>query len=284
MRRTVFLLGVLLAALAALPAAAGVRYTAVSSAEGQGAAKPTKVDAWVDGARAKIVFQQASAADLEAGEYLLTQDGGKTLYLVDPDEKTYAKWDLEAMFQALGSVMEAMGPMMNLSIDNVKVDKTGQSSGGTIQGLSTTHSTYKTTYDMTMKFFGRGHTNHVESIQDVWTTTALDDPAMAVWLRKAPITGFGELDKLVSAEMEKAHGFPLKTVTVSTTTNPKGKSQTTKTTMEVTSLDTSASIPASTFEIPAGYEETQMLPEGEPDQGNDEGKSKNPFKKIFGGG
>jgi hypothetical protein len=30
--------------------------------------------------------------------------------------------------------------------------------------------------------------------------------------------------------------------------------------MEVTQLDTSATVPAGSFELPAGYKETQMLP------------------------
>jgi hypothetical protein len=62
--------------------------------------------------------------------------------------------------------------------------------------------------------------------------------------------------------VDKAKGFPLKTVTVSTTTQKKGQVTTTRSTMEVTQLDTSANVAAASFEIPAGYQETQLLPTG----------------------
>jgi hypothetical protein len=48
-------------------------------------------------------------------------------------------------------------------------------------------------------------------------------------------------------------------VTVTTSTQQKGKESVTRQVMEVTSLDEQA-VPDSTFEIPAGYEETQILP------------------------
>ncbi|HEX9943957.1 MAG TPA: hypothetical protein VGG03_18240, partial [Thermoanaerobaculia bacterium] len=73
--------------------------------------------------------------------------------------------------------------------------------------------------------------------------------------------GNAEFDKLIAAEAGKFQGFPLKMVTVSTTTQKKGnKTTTTRQTMEVTQLDSSAAVPAATFEIPAGYKETQILP------------------------
>ena len=51
-------------------------------------------------------------------------------------------------------------------------------------------------------------------------------------------------------------------VTVSTSTPQKGNkgATTSRTTVEVTELDKNANIPASTFEIPAGYKETEMVP------------------------
>ncbi len=55
-------------------------------------------------------------------------------------------------------------------------------------------------------------------------------------------------------------------VTVTTNTDSKnGKSTTSHSTMEVTQLETSATAPAGSFELPAGYKETQMMqmkPEG----------------------
>lgn len=272
--------------LAVAPTAlAGIRYTAVTTTEGPGGNQETKVDAWVDGAAAKVVFRESATPTLEEGNYVVTTDGGKTLYLVNPKDKTYAEWNLDAMLQTFGNMMEAMGPMLKFQIDNVKVEELGSGPGPTMHGLPTTHSKFRTTYDMKIKVLGMGRANHVDSEQEIWSTRELGDPALGIWLRKDRPTGFGELDKLVKAEMDKVQGFPLKTVTRTTTTGQKGKrEQTTVSTTEVTELDRSASVPASTFEIPEGYTKSEaMLPQQQSEE-NPEKKERHPFSKLFGGG
>jgi hypothetical protein len=279
MRRLPLLPLLLALAAAAVPARAGIHYSAVTTMEGPNAPQPTRVEGWVDGPRAKIVFSESGMPNLESGQYMLTTDGGKTLFLVDPEEKTYAEWDLQAMLQIFGSVMESMQPLLNLSIDNVTVEKLAEESGGTIHGLPTTHTTFRTTYDMRIKVLGMSRASHVETVQDTWSTTAVEDIGLGLWLRQAPTTGFGDLDELVAAEMQKVQGFPLKVVSVSTTTGQKGKRESsTTTTTEVTSLDSSATIPASTFEVPKGYERVEMTADG------NEEEPGNPLKGLFGGG
>jgi hypothetical protein len=275
-----FVLTVVLLAAAAAPAWAGIHYTADTRSEGEGQKQRTVVEAWVDGGKAMILFKEADTPVTEKGTYLLTSDGGETLYLVDPAEKTYAEWDLEAMLETIGAVMQSMGPMLNLKIDNVKVTRLGQEGGPALHGLATTHTTYRTEYDMTIKVMGMSRANHVETTQEVWSTTELDAAGLGVWLRKAPATGFEELDELVNAEMAQLQGFPLKSVATSVTTGQKGKrSTTTTTTMEVTSLDASASVPDSTFGLPEGYTRTESpLAAGEEEQ------QSNPRGRIFGGG
>jgi hypothetical protein len=101
--------------------------------------------------------------------------------------------------------------------------------------------------------------------QDIWATTALSDLGLGVWLRSdPPKTGNPQFDKLIAAEAGKIEGFPLKTVTV-TTSKQKGRSTTTRSTMEVTFLDAKVSLPAANFEIPPGYKETQMMVPGQPE-------------------
>lgn len=285
MRSAKILLSLCLAAVtafAAAPAEAAIHYQAVTTVEAEGQ-KPqkTRVEAWVDGPSAKIVFAEAGVPTFEKGQYFLTSDGGQTLYLVDPKEKTYTQWDLNALFQAFGAIMESIQPLVNLEIDNVEVARLGEKPGGTLLGLPTTHATHRTAYDITVKVFGMSRANHVETVQETWTTTELSDAGLGVWLRNVPTTGFGDLDELVAAEMATVSGFPLKTVAVSTTTGQKGKASTSKTTMEVTDLDRSATVPAATFELPAGYTKAEMAPaaaEGE------EGEPANPLRGLFGRG
>ncbi|HEX6201863.1 MAG TPA: hypothetical protein VF100_02595 [Thermoanaerobaculia bacterium] len=268
------------AVLAAAPARAAIHYQALTTVETEGQ-KPqrTQVEAWVDGASAKVVFAEAGVPTFEKGQYLLTKDGGQTLFLVDPEEKTYAEWDLAAMLQAFGAIMQSIQPLVNLKIENVEVTKLGEEPGGTLHGLPTTRATFRSEYDMTIRILRMNRTSHVESVQETWTTSELSDAGLGIWLRNVPTTGFEDLDRLVAAEMKTVQGFPLKTVTVQTTTGQKGKRESSsKTTMEVTSLDRSASVPAGTFELPAGYTRTEMAPAA------GEGEDANPLGGIFGRG
>jgi hypothetical protein len=206
----------------------------------------------------------------QAGTYILSKDGGKTIYLVNPQDKTYAEWSLQGMLGAVGAIMNGMGPLLKVQFADLKSTKLGEDDGGTLVGLPTRHYKYRTTYTMTVKVLGMGNTADVVSDQDVWTTTKLTDAGLGVWLRAEPQrTGNAEFDKLIAAESGHFQGFPLKVISTSTSTSKKGdKTTTTRSTMEVTTLDANASIPAATFEIPAGYKETQITPTKEGEQGN----------------
>ncbi len=231
-----------------------------------------EVEAWVAADKAKIEFKEAAGNPMaKEGAYLITRDGGKTIYMVDPKEKTYAEWDLQAMMSMVGSVMNGMGPLLKMEFSDPKVEKLLEEDGGTVAGQPTTHYRYRTTYNMKVKVLGMGQETAVENIQDVWATNKLQDIALGVWLRSdPPRTGNANLDKLVASEVDKTKGFPLKTVTVSTSTNKKGKPTVTRTTMEVTKLDTGATVAESSFQIPAGYQETQILPQAAEGEGQQE--------------
>ncbi len=250
----------LLAAATTLPALAGLRYESTTRVEGQGGGT-TVVEGWVSGEKAKVVFRESKQPMAGKGTYLLTRDGGKTVYLVNPEEKTYAAWDMEAMLGMAGAVMTGMGPMLKMEFSTPEVEKLLDEDGGTVAGHPTRHTKYRTSYTMTVKVMGMGNVSEVVNEQDFWTTDHLQDVGLGVWLRTAPRTGNADLDKVIVAEMGKVTGFPLKTVTVSTAKGKKGKETVTKTTMEVTALETT-DVPEATFAMPQGYTETQLLPEG----------------------
>jgi hypothetical protein len=260
-RKFIPALALVLAIGAGLPASAGIHYKATTSTQAaQNQNSNIQVEGWVAGEKARVEFKESANPVMKKGAYLITKDGGKTLFLIDPEEKTYAEWDLQAMMGMVGSVMQGMGPLLKVEFSDPKVEKLLEEEGGTVAGLPTRHYRYRTSYNMKIKVLGMGREASVVNEQDIWATDRLQDIALGVWLRsEPPRTGNEQLDKLVAAEMDKAIGFPLKTVTVSTSTPKKGQPTTTRSTMEVTQLDTSADVAAASFEIPAGYEETQIL-------------------------
>jgi len=250
--------------VAAVPAFAGIHYKSITKTDGpRNPGNEVQVEGWVSGEKAKVEFKDSTSPNpvTQKGTYMLTKDGGKTLYLVNPEEKTYAVLDLSAMLGTVGTVMNGMGPLLKIQFSEPQVEKIADEDGGTVAGVPAHHTKYRTSYTTTVKVLGMGRSSAVVSEQDFWTTTKLSDPGMGVWLRaEPPRTGNADFDRLLTAEKYKLQGYPLKMVTVTTNTDSKnGKATTSHSTMEVTQLETNASVPAASFELPAGYKETQMM-------------------------
>ncbi len=250
--------------LSAGSAFAGLHYRARTYQEGANTAKQMNmtVEAWIDGPNAKILFQESGNPFMTKGTYLLTSDGGQTLYLVDPEERTYSEWDLDAILQMAGNVMQSMGPMLNFKFENPRVETLLAEDGGKIHGYSTVHHRFRTTYTMHMKIMGMKRSQEHQSVQDIWSTDDIDHEAFGVWLkREPPDMGDAGLQELIQAEQEKIKGFPLKTVDEVITTDKKGRQQVTRTITEVEELKETG-IAAATYEIPAGFQQVDMMPQG----------------------
>jgi hypothetical protein len=248
-----------------------------------------QVKAWVEGEAAKVEFVTGDKeGPFSSGSYLVTKDGGETVYLVNPGEETYGSFDLEAMMAAAGQAMNAlnqMGGMVKMEFTDVSSEMLSEEAGGSVLGYDTTHYRWKSGYTMRMKVMGMKQENRVDMIQDVWSTDELEARGFGVWLRpdRALKTGNEEFDKLISSQAATVRGFPLKTVNVSTTTGKKGKTMQTTSTTEVVTLR-EESIPASTFGWPDHYTEVEILPAMPEDygqQGEDDGGQKKGLKGLF---
>lgn len=272
--------------------ASGYYYEATTTTTAQGKKRDDqmKVLAWVDGDKAKVQFVSHEKKGMFAeGGYLVTTDGGETVYLVNPKEKTYSTFDMEAMMSAVGQVidtMNQMGGMMKMEFTDIHNELLLEESGDSILGHSTTHYRYKSGYTMNLKVMGMRQRSTSESIQDLWSTEDLAARGFGVWLRpdRNMRTGNEEFDKLINQEMSKIKGFPLKSVVVSTTTNKKGKSQQVTATTSVDLLR-EESIADGTFGWPDDYTEIEFIPEmqGDDAQGGQGKKKKGGLGSLFGG-
>ncbi len=244
----------------ALPAVAGIEYRARTWQEGAQKNKQmeSSVKASIEGDKARIDFEDSGNSTMPAGSYLLTTDGGGTVFLVRPEDKTYGEFDLEAVMQMLGAMSDS--GLLDFQIDNARVETLDRGAGKTVAGIPTEHARFRTTYDMKIKVLGMGRTQNVETVQDIWYSDALQDAAMGIWLRKAPPRTGTELDELIDLEVAKIRGLPLETVSTMTTTGKKGKSTTTTTHTQVSDLRQGVSFPADTFVIPDDYTPVEMMP------------------------
>lgn len=240
----------------------------------------TTVRGWVDGERARFEFKEAHQSMVKSGAFLITTDGGKTLYLVDPEEKTFMKWDMDQMMNMAGTVTR----MMNLKVVSHQVEKVLEEKGEKICGFPTTHYRYNVSYNVEMSFMGMKQASSVSQVQDIWTTTEIPDQAMGTWLKKQDVkTGDEGVDQFIKAQTVTVKGFPLRQTTLQRTRDPQGKEQVTRTTMEVTELK-KASIPAGLFKIPEGYKEASLAvhASGDEAQHGENSTPPLPFLKLFG--
>lgn len=254
------LLAALLFVAASAPCAAGLHYKATTRThDPTGKASEVQVEAWAAGDKARVDFVDTTGGGLpfaQQGSYLLTLDGGKILYIVNPQEKTYARWSVDGMVAIVGTLMNGLGPLLKIEISDPKVEKLLDEDGGEVAGHATRHRKLRTSYAMKVRVIGIGSSSEVTVEEDLWTTTAWNDAGLGVWLRAdPPRSGNAEIDKLIAAQREKIDGLPLKRMTVSTTTQKKGNRQSvTRSTTEVTELK-KAAVPESTFDLPTGYSE-----------------------------
>lgn len=261
---------------------AGFHYTATTTTESGRDKTVTKIEAWIDGDHAKILFLESEGNPMaEGGSYIITTDGGQTMFLVNPEEETYMEWDMDQMLQMATDMMESMGGLMSFEITDPNVEMLEQGPGEKLMGYATSHAKYRTTYDMKMKIMGMKQVHSYDTVQELWTTDKLKDDGFGVWLRnRPPAMKDNDLGRLIDAEMEKVKGFPLKTKTVTTSKRWNKKKtkvrdeQTSTSLMEVTSLK-QESVSKDTFVIPDHYTKTEMAGSAEGEEGG------NPFKGIF---
>jgi Domain of unknown function (DUF4412) len=236
--------------IAAAYCLAGVEFVAQTRSDGGG---DVTVHAYVSGSRAKVVFVESAAELYNTGDYMLSPDEGKTLYMISPGTKTYTKYDVQSMMQGMGGMVQGMRGMMKVNFESPRVEKLLEEPGGRVAGLPTRHYRYRTSYTVSMHITGSKKVSNIIE-EDIWTTDKLVDPALKIWLkREPPSTGDEQVDKMIRVEMSKVEGFPLKRVTVTRTSDANGE-HSTRSEMDVLEVK-QVRVPLSVFAIPRGYRE-----------------------------
>ncbi len=239
---------------------AGVSYTAVTRIRESGGRERevSRMQVESDGDRARIDFESAQDGGVPRGGYLLTRDGANTVYMVNPGEKTYMEWDLDQLAGMAGSVMQMAGGILNMSVKDHKSETLLDQPGPTMEAMPTRHYKFRTRYTLEMSVMGFAQQTKIATEQEIWAAQGLSDDAMALWKRVSSFkTGMEDIDRLIASETGKIKGFPLKTIVTSTTTDPRGRTETMETVTLVSDIRKTSPDPAR-FALPEGYTEEQM--------------------------
>jgi hypothetical protein len=255
------LLMILLIFVFAASTFAGVewRTRSVIQAEAKGQSNTIVQQVFAQGGNVKMVFESVAYENdmYLKGSYWLFKAADNSLYMVNPAEKTYSRLPMDAMLQMTGVV----GKLIKIKIKNpvVNVEKLGTE---TVLGYPCLHSKMLMEYDMEVKIAIIKSKSHVKVEKETWSTPKFKGMAeMAETFRYRDFkTGMEDLDNLVEQQMkaEAGLGFPLKMITVNTSIDKKGNAkEKSRQVMEVLSLG-NKNLPASFFEIPAGYTEKNI--------------------------
>lgn len=253
MKKTIMLL--VLGCFAFLDASAGWYYESTIAVTGdrpgQSAMMNSKTRSQVSGNSIRTEFIESGNPMMRAGSYMISPDGGKTLKLVDPSNKTYSVMDLSAI-----SGMFSGGMM---KITNPKFEKVSEEDGGKLLGHPVRRIKFKMSHTIEMNILGMRNTSTSEATHEIWAAPGIKEGGAGFWSGKQTFaTGDKNFDQIVIAEMSKVEGLPLKHVMTSRNTDAAGQASESVMTTTVTTVR-EQSIPASAFEIPADYTETPMM-------------------------
>lgn len=263
---------------------AGVTYTAVTQVrDARGRAQSvSEMQVTVDGAKARIDFSKDSGP-VPRGGYILTRNAGRTVYMVNPSEQTYMKWDINKLAGMAGNIMEMSGGLLDMSVTDRQSEKLVDEKGPAILGVPTRHYKFRTRYTMAMHVMGFQQKTDIETAQEIWAGQDIADDAAALWKQVISFkSGIGEVDKLIASEIGKIKGLPMKTIVKSTSTDQRGRTESTTTITAVTAIK-KVNPPAARFKIPAGFREEKMeVPEQAGGSGDASGDAGDPAAAIKG--
>jgi hypothetical protein len=228
---------------------------------------------WLDGNAAKIELQGVDNPMMERGSYILALSGGSKVLLVNPASKTYARFDPAAMAET-AQAMGASGA--GLRIEDPKVVKVLEEPGPEMLGYATTHYRFRTTYTMVTDMTGMKMKTRSEIVEDIWAAPAIVVGVGNTLGRLAGGSGtHGELQELERQAKSSMAGIPLKQVTVTKNevdtseaglmgkmlARRMGGAETSQATVAVQEIR-ETDVPASTFQVPAGFSETDLMQRG----------------------
>lgn len=214
----------------------------------------TDVEGWVSGDSLKVVFLDSNDPAIHIGSAMLSTDGGASFVLLNPENKTYAK----ARFDAYGRASEATGKKLTkwlkLEPKNLVVTPGAGPSSRSIAGVSGNARDFSVTFETKNRLPGSKHSGSTTITHQLVTVPG--NATLGAWLSIAPpTTGHAPSD----ASVVESYGISDQVALYSNAQVVKGADIETETHIREVTHYVSGDVPASTFEIPSDYKNTNRL-------------------------
>ncbi len=216
----------------------------------------------------RVEFKKSENPMLSEDSVILSKDL-KSVYLLNTKDKTYAELDFEKLMQSMANIT---GSLLNLQIENPKVEVRAGNEDKNILGFPCKHIIVETSYDMKMKVLFIKNKQKIHYISQYWI--AKDFPLILkdYYQEKSFKTGIPDLDKLIEQETSAVKGMVLKLKKVTETKNEKGEISKVYEETEIIKIE-EKDLPSSYFEIPKDYKKIELFPQEE---------KEDKMKSIFG--
>ena len=193
--------------------------------------------------------------------YTIVQGDAGRFVMVDPKEKKALVMTADAMGSGMGAMLN--NPLVKLTVSNTSFRFKDMGAGETILGYKTrkVRTWYSSTIEMKMMMMNQKTVSNDSS--DQWIANVDFDPRTMESWAKSFASGVKSTNPELARDLASytreygRTGMALKTVTWSTQTDKKGKVTADTLVMEITDLKSGA-LDKSLFEIPTGYEVTDM--------------------------
>lgn len=240
--------------LVCAPAFAGLTYKAESETTGLRNATIIGTVS-VDGTHMRMDVAQGDNMIFKDNAIVLSNDGGRTMSILDPSTKTYYDLQLEDLLGSATTMLSKMGDMVKVSFENPHVSVRDGGDGGRVESYPTRKFVLDASYDMDIDALGQKIVSHMTMNTETWTTSEFSADMSSFIQMRGMRTGIDAIDKLIEAQSTTMKGFPLKQVSTIKVSQGGGGDMTMTTTSSVTGIQRK-NIDASTFVMPTGYTKT----------------------------
>lgn len=189
--------------IGAVPSFAAIQYEFMQKATTGDVIRPSTDltgRATVDGDRSRVEFLSGNV--YPPGTYVVSTDGARRLFFVDPSKKWYTEVNAAGIASALGA--------SNIRISNLKSSSVLLEDEPVIAGAPTVHYRVTLSYDITVTMKSVPLTQHIETEIDSWVTSKYASSAGRTFLDGGIKTGNAEIDQLLDAETSRIAGLPLR--------------------------------------------------------------------------
>lgn len=213
------------------------------------------VKALYQNAKSRYTFHEQDNAEVGEGSYLLSLDGGKTVYFIDKNENTCHQWSNEEFVKTLSQFLLKTTGRFNVKSSDLEISKVFEKPADPIHGLQTKHIRIKFHYTASYRYLLFKGRYRIDRLVDIWVTPEFGNIVttpifQAAWQH----TGNDELDQHIQDVLGPDAIYRLRIETQQTRTDKKGKQTKVEALQFIRSITEVNDLPDDTFQVPECHE------------------------------